>query len=114
MNEKPKSFWKKSWTGPRAFLFWLLIVSMAAFLMAVLIAIGTSVKTTLFDRHLTLNLAAFYNNYKNMQVFLMVPEGRIAVNLLTNAKAVIPPNMTAVRLRARQGRGFAWLNKFRR
>jgi hypothetical protein len=51
MNEKPKSFWKKSWTGPRAFLFWLLIVSMAAFLMAVLIAIGTSVKTTLFDRY---------------------------------------------------------------
>jgi len=51
MNEKPKSFWKKSWTGPRAFLFWLLIVSLAAFLMAVLIAIVTSVKTTLFNRY---------------------------------------------------------------
>ena len=51
MNEEPKSFWKKSWKGPRAFLFWLLIVSLAALLVAVLIAAVTAVRTTLFDRH---------------------------------------------------------------
>jgi hypothetical protein len=51
MDEKPKSIWKKSWTGPRAFLFWLLVVSVAAFLTAVLTAAVTSVRTTLFDRH---------------------------------------------------------------
>ena len=51
MDEKPKSIWKKSWTGPRAFLFWLLFVSAAAFLTALLIAVFTSVRTTLFDKH---------------------------------------------------------------
>jgi tetratricopeptide (TPR) repeat protein len=51
MDEKPKSIWKKSWTGPRAFLFWLLVVSVAAFLTAALTAAVTSVRTTLFDRH---------------------------------------------------------------
>ena len=51
MDEKPKNIWKKSWTGPRAFLFWLLFVSAAAFLMALFIAVFTSVRTTLFDKH---------------------------------------------------------------
>ncbi|MDR3508296.1 MAG: TonB-dependent receptor, partial [Caulobacteraceae bacterium] len=50
-------------------------------------AYEVGVKTSLFDRRLILNLAAFYNDYKKMQVFLMVPEGSINVNLLTNAKA---------------------------
>jgi len=45
MNEKPKSIWKKSWKGPRAFLFWLLIVLIAAFLAAVAIAAITFVST---------------------------------------------------------------------
>jgi hypothetical protein len=35
MDEKPKSIWKKSWKGPRAFLFWLLTVAVAGFLAAV-------------------------------------------------------------------------------
>ena len=35
MNEEPKSIWKKSWKGPRAFLFWLLAVAIAGFLVAV-------------------------------------------------------------------------------
>lgn len=60
MDEKPKSIWKKSWTGPRAFLFWLLFVSAAAFLTALLIAVFTSVRTTLFDKHAGLeNLAGY-------------------------------------------------------
>ncbi len=45
MNDKPKSIWKKSWKGPRAILFWLLIVSIAAFLAAVAIAAITFVST---------------------------------------------------------------------
>lgn len=51
MNEKPKSIWKKPRTGWRSSLLWILIVSIAAFLFAVLLAIFTSVKTTLFDKH---------------------------------------------------------------
>jgi hypothetical protein len=51
MNEEPKSFWKKSWKGPRAFLFWLLIVSIAAFLAGLTITAVTTISTTLFDRH---------------------------------------------------------------
>ncbi len=45
MDEKPKSIWKKSWKGPRAFLFWLLTVLIAAFLAAVAIAAITFVST---------------------------------------------------------------------
>ena len=44
MNEEPKSIWKKSWKGPRAFLFWLLIVLVAALFVAVTI-------TFMIDRH---------------------------------------------------------------
>ena len=44
MNEEPKSIWKKSWKGPRAFLFWLLIVFVAALFVAVTI-------TFMIDRH---------------------------------------------------------------
>jgi hypothetical protein len=44
MNEEPKSIWKKSWKGPRAFLFWLLIVFVAALFVAVTI-------TSMIDRH---------------------------------------------------------------
>ena len=51
MNENPKSFWKKSWNGPRAFLFWLLIVTIAAFLAAVLLAMVAEISTPLFGLH---------------------------------------------------------------
>jgi hypothetical protein len=34
MNNQPKSIWKKPWKGPRGVLFWLLIVTAAAFLFA--------------------------------------------------------------------------------
>ena len=44
-------------------------------------------KGTFLDRKVIFDIAAFYNDYKDMQVFLLVPEGTIAVNLLTNAKA---------------------------
>jgi tetratricopeptide (TPR) repeat protein len=51
MNEEPKNIWKKSWKGPRAFLFWLMVVAIASFLAALTITVITSVSTTLFDRH---------------------------------------------------------------
>jgi hypothetical protein len=51
MDEKPKSIWKKSWKGPRAFLFWLLVVSIAAFVGAVTVTMTTFGSTPLFDRH---------------------------------------------------------------
>jgi hypothetical protein len=51
MNENLENIWKKPRTGWRSSLLWILIVSIAAFLFAVLLAIFTSVKTTLFDKH---------------------------------------------------------------
>ena len=51
MNEEPKSIWEKSWKGPRAFLFWLLVVSIAAFVGAVTVTMTTFGSTPLFDRH---------------------------------------------------------------
>ncbi len=50
-------------------------------------AYEVGIKSSFFDRRLTLNVAGFYNDYKNMQVFLLVNEGGIGVNILTNAKA---------------------------
>ncbi len=50
-------------------------------------AYEVGIKSSFFDRRLTLNVAGFYNDYKNMQVFLLVDEGGIGVNVLTNAKA---------------------------
>lgn len=50
-------------------------------------AYEVGIKSSFFDRRLTLNVAGFYNDYKNMQVFLLVDEGGIGVNILTNAKA---------------------------
>ena len=51
MEKEPKSVWKKSWKGPRAFILWLLIVFIAAFLGACLVALITKISTPLFDRH---------------------------------------------------------------
>jgi hypothetical protein len=53
VNEKPKSIWKKSWKGSRAFLVWLSIVSIAAFLAALAIAtiMFASTPTPLFAWH---------------------------------------------------------------
>jgi tetratricopeptide (TPR) repeat protein len=34
MNDNPKGFWKKTWKGPRAFLFWLTLFSITAFIGA--------------------------------------------------------------------------------
>jgi hypothetical protein len=34
MNKESISIWQESWTGPRAFLFWWLIVTVAGFLFA--------------------------------------------------------------------------------
>ena len=46
-------------------------------------------KSSFFDRRVILNLAAFYNDYRNMQVFVLVPPvvaGGLSVNVLDNAK----------------------------
>ncbi|HEY1788742.1 MAG TPA: hypothetical protein VGJ73_11325, partial [Verrucomicrobiae bacterium] len=51
MEEKPKSVWRKPWKGRRAFLFWLLIVPIAAFFAACLLAAITSISAPLFGRH---------------------------------------------------------------
>lgn len=34
MNQKSQSIWKKSWSGPQAFLFWWLMVSAAGLFLA--------------------------------------------------------------------------------
>ena len=53
-------------------------------------AYEVGLKTTLFDHRLILDLAAFYNDYKNMQVFVLVPPvaggGGLPVNVLDNAR----------------------------
>ena len=43
-------------------------------------------KSEFFDKKVTLNLAAFYNNYRNQQVFLLANVGGTPVNVLDNAK----------------------------
>jgi hypothetical protein len=65
MNEEPKNIWKKSWKGPRAFLLWLLIVSIASFLAAVITAI-TAISARLFDRH------AGFRNFAGWTLEVMV------------------------------------------
>ncbi len=44
-------------------------------------------KSSLFDNRLILDVAAFYNDYQNMQVFVLVPLGNLPVNVLDNAKS---------------------------
>ncbi len=44
------------------------------------------IKSTLFDRRLLLDAAAFYNNYKYLQVFVLVPTPSLPVNVLDNAR----------------------------
>ena len=47
MGKEPKSMWKNPWKGRRAFLFWLLIVPIAAFCTAWLLAMITSISVLL-------------------------------------------------------------------
>jgi iron complex outermembrane recepter protein len=49
-------------------------------------AYEVGVKSSLFDNRLILDLAAFYNEYKDMQVFVLVPINGVGVNVLDNAK----------------------------
>ena len=51
MAEKSKKFWNKSWKGPRAFLFWLLITSFAAFVFALTVTSVTFAGTPLLDKY---------------------------------------------------------------
>jgi iron complex outermembrane receptor protein len=46
------------------------------------------IKTSLFDRHVIFNAAAFYNDYRDMQVFVLAPgiDGGLPINVLDNAK----------------------------
>lgn len=48
MEKEPKSVWRKPWKGRRAFLFWLIVVAIAAFLGACLVTMVTSVSAPLF------------------------------------------------------------------
>jgi iron complex outermembrane receptor protein len=50
-------------------------------------AYEVGLKSSLFDNRLILDVAAFYNDYKNMQVFVLVPLNGVGVNVLDNAKA---------------------------
>jgi iron complex outermembrane receptor protein len=47
------------------------------------------IKTSLFDRHVIFDAAVFYNDYRDMQVFVLVPgvDGGLPINVLDNAKA---------------------------
>ncbi|MDR3513035.1 MAG: TonB-dependent receptor [Caulobacteraceae bacterium] len=49
-------------------------------------AYEVGLKSSLFENRLILDLAAFYNEYKNMQVFVLVPVNGVGVNVLDNAK----------------------------
>ena len=51
MEENPKSIWRRPFKGQSVFLFWLLIVPIAAFLGACLLTMITAISTPLFDRH---------------------------------------------------------------
>jgi len=46
------------------------------------------VKASLFDRHVIFDAAVFYNDYRDMQVFVLVPgvDGGLPINVLDNAK----------------------------
>lgn len=48
MEKEPKSVWRRPWKGRRAFVFWILIVPIAAFLGACLVASITSISVPLF------------------------------------------------------------------
>lgn len=50
MEKEPKSIWKRPWKGRRAVVFWLLIVPIAAFLTAWLLALVASICTPPFFR----------------------------------------------------------------
>lgn len=43
-------------------------------------------KTSYFDRRLIIDAAAFYNDYKDLQIFVLVPEDNVGVNVLDNAQ----------------------------
>ena len=43
-------------------------------------------KTSFFDRRLIVDAAAFYNDYKDLQIFVLVPLDNVGVNVLDNAQ----------------------------
>jgi iron complex outermembrane receptor protein len=49
-------------------------------------AYEVGLKSTLFDNRLILDIAGFYNEYKNMQVFVLAPLNGVGVNVLDNAR----------------------------
>ena len=42
MNEEPKSIWKKSWKGPRGFLLWFILLTVAAFVLILCIGLASA------------------------------------------------------------------------
>ncbi len=42
MNEEPKSTWKKSWTGPRGYWLWFLLLTAAAFFLVLCIGLASA------------------------------------------------------------------------
>jgi hypothetical protein len=44
MNEKPKSIWKKTWQGPRGFLLWFILLTVAAFVLILCIGLASATK----------------------------------------------------------------------
>jgi hypothetical protein len=44
MNEEPKSIWKKSWKGPRGFLLWFILLTVAAFVLILCIGLASATK----------------------------------------------------------------------
>ncbi len=53
MDEKPKSIWTKSWKGPRGYLLWFILLTLAAFGLILCIGLASP------ERHAMTQLAAF-------------------------------------------------------
>ncbi|WP_417321040.1 TonB-dependent receptor [Emcibacter sp.] len=70
-----------------------------------LIAYEVGIKSDLFDRRMRLNMAAFYYDYSNLQVFTLVNRGGVPVQVLTNASDARVYGMEA-ELQARPLEGF--------
>ena len=50
-KKNTQSLWKKTWQGPRLFLFFLLIVSIAVFVLALCVVAITFAGTPLLDKY---------------------------------------------------------------
>jgi len=61
-------------------------------------AYEAGLKSTFFDRRLIFNVSAFYNDYRDMQVFVLVPPvatGGFPVNVLDNAEKAVTKGIDA-------------------